>query len=167
MYKRPALVGGGQAAGRVENPISSEMTHLGPDLLPGLLRAAARNQARGFMDLALAEIGPAFHGGEPGEQHLQATGLLVGASAPRDPHGSRRPVDVFDVKADVEAVLAALGAPTKVQVGRKLAAWWHPGRSGTLGLGPNVMATFGEVHPRVLAAMEVKGPCLLYTSRCV
>ena len=158
-----ALFGGGQDAVRVDNPISSEMTHLRPDLLPGLLRAAARNQARGFMDLALAEIGPAFHGGEPGEQHLQATGLLVGASAPRDPHGSRRPVDVFDVKADVEAVLAALGAPTKVQVGRKLAAWWHPGRSGTLGLGPNVMATFGEVHPRVLAAMEVKGPAVAFT----
>ncbi|MBP6737825.1 MAG: phenylalanine--tRNA ligase subunit beta, partial [Rhodobacteraceae bacterium] len=115
-----ALFGGGQDAVRVDNPISSEMTHLRPDLLPGLLRAAARNQARGFMDLALAEIGPVFQGGEPGEQHLQATGLLVGASAPRDPHGSRRPADVFDVKADVEAVLAALGAPAKVQVGRKL-----------------------------------------------
>ena len=54
---------------------------------------------------------------------------------------------MFDVKADVEAVLAALGAPAKVQVGRKLAGWWHPGRSGTLGLGPNIMASFGEVHP--------------------
>jgi phenylalanyl-tRNA synthetase beta chain len=83
-----ALFGGGSEAVRVENPISSEMTHLRPDLLPGLLAAAARNQARGFMDLALFEVGPAFHGGEPGEQHLQATGLLVGAAAARDPHGS-------------------------------------------------------------------------------
>ncbi len=157
------LFGGGTDAVRVDNPISSEMTHLRPDLLPGLLRAAARNQARGFMDLALAEIGPAFHGGEPGEQHLQATGLLVGASAARDPHGSRRAVDVFDVKADVEAVLAALGAPAKVQISRKVAAWFHPGRSGAIGLGPNVMATFGEVHPRVLAAMGVKGPAMAFT----
>lgn len=157
------LFGGGTDAVRVDNPISSEMTHLRPDLLPGLLRAAARNQARGFMDLALAEVGPAFHGGEPGEQHLQATGLLVGASAARDPHGSRRPVDVFDVKADVEAVLAALGAPAKVQISRKVAAWFHPGRSGLIGLGPNVMATFGEVHPRVLAEMGVKGPAMAFT----
>ncbi len=157
------LFGGGTDAVRVDNPISSEMTHLRPDLLPGLLRAAARNQARGFMDLALAEIGPAFHGGEPGEQHLQATGLLVGASAARDPHGSRRPVDVFDVKADVEAVLAALGAPAKVQISRKVAAWFHPGRSGVIGLGPNVMATFGEVHPKVLAEMGVKGPAMAFT----
>jgi phenylalanyl-tRNA synthetase beta chain len=157
------LFGGGSDAVRVDNPISSEMSHLRPDLLPGLLRAAARNQARGFMDLALAEIGPAFHGGEPGEQHLQAAGLLVGASAARDPHGSRRSVDVFDVKADVEAVLAALGAPAKVQISRKVAAWFHPGRSGVIGLGPNIMATFGEVHPKVLAEMGVKGPAMAFT----
>jgi phenylalanyl-tRNA synthetase beta chain len=158
-----ALFGGGTEAVRVDNPISSEMTHLRPDLLPGLLSAAVRNQARGFMDLALFEIGPAFHGGEPGDQHLQAAGLLVGAAAARDPHGSRRMVDVFDAKADAEAVLAALGAPARVQISRKVAVWWHPGRSGVIGLGPNSMATFGEVHPRILQAMDVKGPAVAFT----
>jgi phenylalanyl-tRNA synthetase beta chain len=158
-----SLFGGGTDALRVDNPISSEMTHMRPDLLPGLLRAAARNQARGFMDMALFEVGPVFHGGEPGEQHLQATGLLIGANAPRDPHGARRPVDVFDAKADVEAVLAALGAPAKVQITRKVASWWHPDRSGVIGLGPNTMATFGEVHPKILAAMDIKGPAVAFT----
>lgn len=157
------LFGGGSDAVRVDNPISSEMTHLRPDLLPGLLRAAARNQARGFMDLALFEVGPAFHGGEPGEQHLQAAGLLIGSSAPRDPHGSRRSVDLFDAKADAEAVLAAIGAPARVQISRKAAGWWHPGRSGVIGLGPNVMATFGEVHPKVLQALDIKGPAVAFT----
>ncbi len=157
------LFGGGSDAVRVDNPISSEMTHLRPDLLPGLLRAAARNQARGFMDLALFEVGPAFHGGEPGEQHLQAAGLLIGATAPRDPHGSRRSVDLFDAKADAEAVLAAIGAPARVQISRKAAGWWHPGRSGVIGLGPNVMATFGEVHPKVLQALDIKGPAVAFT----
>ncbi|HBU15775.1 MAG TPA: phenylalanine--tRNA ligase subunit beta, partial [Gemmobacter sp.] len=77
--------------------------------------------------------------------------------------GSRRPVDLFDVKADVEAVLAALGAPAKVQITRKVAAWWHPGRSGTIGLGPNVLASFGELHPRILQAFDVKGPAMAFT----
>ena len=158
-----ALFGGGSDAVKLENPISSEMTHLRPDLLPGLLAAAARNQARGFMDLALFEVGPVFHGGEPGEQAVQATALLVGAAAPRDPHGSRRSVEVFDAKADAEAVLAALGAPARVQIGRKVAPWWHPGRSGTIGLGTNVLAVFGEVHPRVLRDMGVKGPAVALT----
>ena len=157
------LFGGGTDAVRVENPISSEMSHLRPDLLPGLLRAAARNQARGFGDLALFEVGPVFNGGEPGEQRVQATGLLVGFAAPREPHGPRRPVDVFDVKADVEAVLASLGAPARVQISRKVAGWFHPGRSGVIGLGPNAIATFGELHPKVLAAMDVKGPAMAFT----
>jgi phenylalanyl-tRNA synthetase beta chain len=157
------LFGGGSDAVRIDNPISSEMSHLRPDLLPGLLRAAARNQARGFMDLTLFEVGPVFTGGEPGDQHLQATGLLVGATAARDPFASRRPVDVFDAKADAESVLAALGAPARVQITRKVAGWWHPGRSGVIGLGPNVMASFGEVHPKVLAEMGVKGPAVAFT----
>jgi phenylalanyl-tRNA synthetase beta chain len=158
-----SLFGGGSDAVRIDNPISSEMTHLRPDLLPGLLRAAARNQARGFMDMGLFEVGPAFHGGEPGDQRLQATGLLVGHQAARDPHASRRPVDVFDAKADAEAVLATLGAPARPQISRKVPGWWHPGRSGAIGLGPNTMAVFGEVHPRVLAALDVKGPAVAFT----
>ncbi|OZA12260.1 MAG: hypothetical protein B7Y02_07595 [Rhodobacterales bacterium 17-64-5] len=161
--KAAALFGGGSDAVRVENPISSEMTHLRPDLLPGLLTAAARNQSRGFMDQGLFEVGPAFQGGEPGDQHLEAAGLLVGAAAPRDPHGSRRMVDVYDAKADAEAVLAALGAPARVQISRKVAAWWHPGRSGVIGLGPTLLATFGEVHPRICQAMGVKGPAVAFT----
>ena len=157
------VFGGGAEAVRIENPISSEMTHLRPDLLPGLLRAAARNQARGFGDLALFEVGPVFGGGEPGEQLVQAAGLLVGFAAPREPHGARRAVDVYDVKADVEAVLATLGAPTRVQITRKVAGWFHPGRAGVIGLGPTAIATFGELHPRVLAAMAVKGPAMAFT----
>ena len=88
---------------------------------------------------------------------------MIGAVAPRDPFGSRRAVDVFDAKADAEAVLAALGAPTRVQITRKVADWWHPGRSGAIGLGPILLATFGEVHPRVLQAMGVKGPAVAFS----
>ncbi|PZO67847.1 MAG: phenylalanine--tRNA ligase subunit beta [Paracoccus denitrificans] len=158
-----ALFGGGADAVRLENPISSEMTHLRPDLLPGLLSAAARNQARGFADLALFELGPLFTGGEPGEQSVALTGLLVGATAARDPFASRRPVDLYDAKADAEAILATIGAPAKVQIDRKLDAWWHPGRAGNIGLGPNRLASFGEIHPRILKAMDVKGPAVAFT----
>ncbi|WP_121063912.1 phenylalanine--tRNA ligase subunit beta [Chachezhania antarctica] len=158
------LFGGGDDATMLENPISSEMSHMRPALLPGLLQAAARNQARGFMDLALFELGPAFHGGEPTEEHMLISGLLVGRSSPRDVHGGSRPVDVFDVKADVEAVLAALGAPEKVQILRGAQSWWHPGRHGRICLGPKKMlGVFGELHPKVLDAMDVKGPAMAFT----
>ena len=159
-----ALFGGGTDVTRLENPISSDMSHMRPDLLPGLLQAAARNQARGFADLALFEVGPAFHGGEPKEQRTQVAGLLVGRTAPKNLHGTARPVDVYDVKADAEAILAAMGAPAKVQILRGAADWWHPGRHGMICLGPKkVLGVFGEVHPKVLAAMDVKGPAMAFS----
>lgn len=158
------LFGGGDDATMLDNPISSEMSHMRPALLPGLLQAAARNQARGFMDMALFECGDAFHGGEPGEQHRQLSGLLVGRTGPKDVHGASRPVDVYDVKADAEAILAAMGAPAKVQILRGAAEWWHPGRHGLICLGPKkVLGVFGEVHPKVLQEMNVKGPAMAFT----
>jgi len=154
-----ALFGGGGDATMLENPISSEMSHMRPDLLPGLLQAAARNQARGFADLALFEVGPVFDGGEPGEQRLMASGILVGHSGPKEVHEARRAVDIFDAKADVEAALAAIKAPAKAQILRATPDFWHPGRSGRICLGPKkVLATFGEIHPRVLEKIGVKGP---------
>jgi phenylalanyl-tRNA synthetase beta chain len=157
------LFGGGEDAVRLENPISSEMSHLRPDLLPGLLAAAARNQARGATDFGLFEVGHVFPGGEPGEQRLHATGLRVGATGPRDPYGARRPVDLWDARADAEAALAAIGAPG-LMLRRDAPDWLHPGRSGVLTLGPKtVVATFGEINPRVLAALDLRGPAVGFT----
>ena len=159
-----ALFGGGTDETRLENPISADMSHMRPALLPSLLQAAARNQARGFADMALFEVGPAFHGGEPNEQHNLVSGLLIGRTGPKDVHGASRPVDVFDVKADAEAVLAAMGAPTKVQILRGASDCWHPGRHGMICLGPKkVLGIYGEVHPKILAAMDVKGPAMAFT----
>jgi phenylalanyl-tRNA synthetase beta chain len=162
--KSAKLFDGGSDAVKLENPISSEMSHMRPDLLVGLLQAASRNQARGFNDLALFEVGAAFQGGEPGEQHVQIGGILVGATGPKNVHGARRDVDVFDAKADAEAVLSSIGAPAKVQILRDTPTWFHPGRSGKICLGPKkILAQFGEVHPKALKEMGVKGPAVAFT----
>jgi phenylalanyl-tRNA synthetase beta chain len=153
------LFGGGTDATMLANPISSEMSHMRPALLPGLLQAAARNQARGMANMALFEAGDAFHGGEPGEQHTLVTGVLVGKTGPKDVHGMSRDVDIFDAKADAEAILSAMGAPAKVQILRNGGDAWHSGRHGQICLGPKkVLGVFGEIHPKVLTALDVKGP---------
>ena len=158
---RAAALFGGTEAARLENPISSEMSHMRPSLLPGLMQAAARNQARGFAAFGLFEIGAAFSGGEPGEEEIEVACLRVGRTGPKDLHGSARPVDLFDVKADAEAILAAMGAPARLQIRRGGAGWWHPGRHGLLCLGPKVvLGVFGELHPKVLDALDVKGPAM-------
>lgn len=161
--KSAAFFGGGTDATMLANPISADMSHMRPSLLPGLLQAAARNQARGFLDLALFEVGPIWHGGEPDEQELLVTGVLIGHTGPKDVHGARRAIDVYDAKADAEAVLAAVGAPAKAQILRGMNSWWHPGRSGKICLGPKkVLAGFGELHPKTLQEMDVKGPAVAF-----
>ena len=161
-HEAAAMFGGGTDATMLSNPISSEMSHLRPSLLPGLLQAVARNQARGTMDMALFEVGPIWHGGEPEDQETLACGILVGHTGPKDVHNSRRPVDVYDVKADAESVLDALHAPSKVQFQRGLPDWWHPGRSARMALGKTSLAGFGEIHPKVLSALDVKGPVVAF-----
>jgi phenylalanyl-tRNA synthetase beta chain len=159
-----ALFGGGTDVTRLENPISSEMSHMRPALLPGLLQAAARNQARGFNDVALFEVGDIFTGGEPGEQRPCVSGILIGRTGPKSVHGDMRAVDVFDAKADAEAILAAMGAPAKVQILRGGEGWWHPGRHGQICLGPKkVLGVFGELHPKVLRALDIKGTAVGFT----
>ena len=109
--REATLFGGGDPLLKLENPISSEMSDMRPSLLPGLLAAAARNQAQGAADLAFFEVGAEYAGGEPGEQRDVATAIRVGATAPREWTGARRPVDLYDAKADAEAALSAIGAP--------------------------------------------------------
>ncbi len=156
--------GGGDAALKLENPISSEMSDLRPSPLPGLMAAASRNRARGFADLALFEVGSGFLGAEPGEERIVAAGLRLGSSASRDWTGARRAVDFFDARGDVEALLGALGAPVdRMQTDRTVPEWLHPGRSANFRLGPkNLIATFGEVHPKVLAAFDLSGPAVVF-----
>lgn len=153
------LFNGGAADLTLANPISSDLDVMRPSVLPNLIAAAGRNADRGFKDLALFEIGPQFDGGaQPGLQTAMAGGVRAGATGPRHWSARPRPVDVFDAKADVLAAIAAAGGPEALQVVAEAPAWYHPGRSGALKLGNKVVAWFGELHPRVLQAMDVKGP---------
>ncbi len=109
------------------------------------------------------EIGPRFEGSKPAEQTLIACTLRAGHTGPRHWSEGRRPVDALDAKADALAVLQAMNLPeSSVQTAagsdRGVPDWFHPGRSGVLKLGNQVLAVFGELHPAVLAALDVAGP---------
>ncbi|MEE9140273.1 MAG: phenylalanine--tRNA ligase subunit beta [Alphaproteobacteria bacterium] len=155
-----ALFGGVDERLRLMNPISADLDVMRPSPLPNLVAAAGRNANRGFADVALFEIGPAYSDDTPEGQALVAAGLRAGDAAPRNWASPPRPVDAFDAKADALAGLDALGvAVESLQVLAEAPAWYHPGRAGTLALGPKqVLGHFGELHPEVLSAMDVKGP---------
>jgi phenylalanyl-tRNA synthetase beta chain len=154
-----ALFGGVPEALMLANPISADLDAMRPSVLPGLLAALQRNAARGQKDLALFEVGPQFHGADPGQQVTAASGVRAGAG-PRHWSGQQWATDIFQAKADVFALLDACGVvPESAQVTTDAPSWFHPGRSGVLRLGPKVvLAFFGEVHPRVLKAFDLPGP---------
>ena len=154
------LFGGGQPELKLGNPISSELSDMRPSLLPNLIAAAGRNASRGFGDVQLCEVGHAYAGDTMQDETLRAAGVRRGAFMARNVNGGARAVDAYDAKADALAVIEACGlAAASMQVVQGAAAWYHPGRCGTIQLGQhNKIAMFGEIHPRILAAMDVKGP---------
>ena len=154
-----ALFGGGADELVLANPIAAELDCMRPSILPNLIEAAGRNANRGFPDVALFEIGPVYLGDGPGDQRTSIAAVLS-PNPPRD-WGGKTPDALFALKGDLMALLEEIGAPlSAVQtVQAQAGAWWHPGRSASLQLGPKAtLATFGELHPAVLKALDVDGP---------
>lgn len=155
---------GGQPELKLANPISSDMTDMRPSLLPGLIMAAERNNARGFSDLALFEVSAIYEGDTPDKQRRVAGGIRRGTAkldgAGRFWAANSAAVDVFDAKADAFAVIDACGMDaSKLQIETDAPDWYHPGRSGVIKLGPKVIiGHFGEFHPDTLNALGANGP---------
>lgn len=146
----------------VDNPISSELDYMRPTILANLLQAAQRNHDRGLENIQLFEVGPIYQNDTEKGQLLVASGIRTGKSAARHWDTNVENVSVFDAKADAVAALEAIGAPTgNLQVFSEAPGYYHPGRSGTLRLGPkNILASFGELHPSVLKGLDVDGPAV-------
>ncbi len=156
--------GGGRPELKLANPIASELSDMRPSLLPGLLLAAQRNADRGHGDVALFEVSAIYQGTRPQDQRAAAAGVRRGtarfAGSGRHWQGHAGPVGVFDAKEDALAVLEACGAPlASLQIEAGGPPWYHPGRCGTLRLGPKiVLGTFGEFHPELLERLDISGP---------
>ncbi|MFN3520652.1 MAG: phenylalanine--tRNA ligase subunit beta [Phenylobacterium sp.] len=155
------LFGGGAPQLVLTNPIAADLSTMRPSILPGLIEAVGRNARRGFPDVALFEVGPYYEGDEPGDQKTAIAAVL----APHPPRRWDKAGDdpLFALKADLLGLLDDLGAPALQIAQGSASSWWHPGRSARLQLGPKtVVAEFGEIHPRVLKAMDVDGPVLAF-----
>ena len=153
------LFGGATPELRLVNPISADLDAMRPSLLPGLVAAVRRNADRGFPDVALFEVGPLYRDDTPAGQALVAAGLRAGHTGPKHWRAKEREVDLYDVKSDALAALAAMGASTDgVQVSADPPGWYHPGHAATLRLGNKVLGAFGELHPAVIDALDVRPP---------
>lgn len=152
---------GGADQLKLINPISTEWNQMRPSILPNLIDAASNNVDRSYDNVALFEVGPVYRSSKSDGQEIVATGIRQGQLAQKHWSSNEitRDVDLYDAKADLIAVLEALGAPTdNLRVNKDAADYFHPGRSATLSLGKNIIAAFGELHPQVLEDMDIKGP---------
>ena len=140
-----------------------------PSLIPGSRRGGAeerrsrlprRGAVRGRADLQGRQAGGSVHRRDRRAPRA-GEGRPAAAGTGR---AKARAVDAFDAKADALAVLVAAGAPAQaMQVVPGGPAWFHPGRSGTIQIGPqNVLGHFGELHPRALEALDAEGPLVAF-----
>ncbi|GLQ23938.1 phenylalanine--tRNA ligase beta subunit [Algimonas ampicilliniresistens] len=149
--------GGGDAALYLDNPISSDLNVMRPSALIHLLLSGQKATDRGYPGAALFELGPVYRGTEPGDQSLTLAGIRR-VEPGRDWAGADA-ITALSAKADALAALDAMGANTdNLQLSKPTGDYWHPGRSGRLQMGPkNILADFGELHPRVLKALGIDG----------
>ena len=160
---KAAVFGDAPDSLRLLNPIASDLDQLRATPVATLALAAQRNAARGWPDVRLFEVGPAF---DRSGQQVVAAGVLAGHT-PRHPLQPSRPMGAMgamDAKAAVMELLAALGLPMdSLGVTTDAPGFYHPGRSGVVRQGPKlVLATFGELHPRVLQALDLAGPAAAF-----
>ncbi len=137
----------------IKNPLNSDLNQMRPTILSNLLDAAKRNTDRGFINHSLFEVGPIFKSSKPDGQEMVVSGLKFGKIGEK--HWStpeaHRPIDIYDAKADALAVLERAGAPVKnLKTSPDVPDFFHPGRSGALCLGKDVLGFFGEIHPAIL-----------------
>ena len=137
----------------ISNPITSDFDTMRNGLLYGLLSAVSNNEKRGYPDLKLFELGTVFDGDMPGQQHTQLCIVRTGSNSPKHWTRRNRDVDIYDVKADIIALMQG----QKFTVNSDNAPMWaHPYRYGRIMQGKKTIAEFGELHPSVAKHLRIK-----------
>ena len=147
----------------LSNPISSEMSVMRASLWPGLVAAAAANTARQQDRVRLFEASRSYHGTlEEHSEVVRLAGLVTGPVAPEQWGVKSESVDFFDIKADVEAVLALADGADE---GRFMPAEHialQPGQSAEIRRGDDVIGVIGKLHPRIAKAYDLKRAVYLF-----
>jgi phenylalanyl-tRNA synthetase beta chain len=147
------------AAHTLSNPISSDLAVMRVSLWPGLLKAAMENQRRQQPRLRLMEHGVVFPVGAPESDRI--AGLAMGPRWPEQWGGGREPVEFFDVRADVAALLSLAAPAQDIRFEAAVSRCLHPGRSARIVRGDQPIGWIGELHPEHVRRLEfVSAPIL-------
>ena len=148
---------------RLANPISSDMSVMRTTLWPGLLQTARQNQARQESRVRVFETGLRFRtDGGPLRQESALSGLVTGTLLPEQWGEPSRAVDFFDLKADVEAVLATTGAADDFRYLPAEHPVLHPGQTTRIEREGRSVGMLGMLHPAVAARLDLDGNTFLF-----
>jgi phenylalanyl-tRNA synthetase beta chain len=148
------------------NPISAELAVMRTSLWPGLIKALIHNQKRQQLQVRLFEHGLNFvqtDGGLRQEPYLG--GVMAGTALPEQWSVPGQPVDFFDLKADVEALLVLTGEPEAFAFVAAPHPALHPGQSARIERAGTVVGWLGALHPRVARELDVEGDAFAFELR--
>ena len=139
----------------LQNPISSDLDYMRPSILPNLLASCRNNLNRSFHNISLFEVGTIFQ--DTSDRVINnACAIRTGHTASKNSHGDRRVYDVFDIKADIARILNSIGLDIdKCQIKPWAPSYYHPTRCGSVCLGKNILAYFGQIHPMILQKFDI------------
>ncbi len=142
---------------QILNPITIEYDYMRPSILPNLLKIVKKNTLRSIENMSLFELGPIFSSCDLSGETNSVTGVRCGLYNPKDIHTNARYVDVFDIKADIEQILAYCNLPIdKCQFSSSdLPPYYHPSRSSAIKLGKSLIAYIGQIHPLLLKHYDI------------
>lgn len=145
------------------NPISADLGVMRSTLWSGLLRAVAYNVNRQQSRVRLFEIGPAFSQGEAGkpQQKTMLSGVLTGNFYPEQWGQVNRPVDFYDLKGDVEALLEQVTG-TRFHFAPVAHAALHPSQSAQMMTDAEVVGWIGMLHPKIEAQLGLEQPVYVF-----
>lgn len=149
-------------AQELANPLSRDMAILRTSLLPGLLRAASANMRRQQERLRLFELGHVFRNSDSGFIEAEHLGLLItGPVTTEHWNGTDRVADFFDLKGEVEQMLAANGRLDEATFEPADRVWLHPGQAAVLRMGDSEAGWLGQLHPALARAQDFPSPVLV------
>jgi phenylalanyl-tRNA synthetase beta chain len=156
----------GQAALTLANPIASDLAQMRLSLWPGLLRAALENQHRQQDRIRLFEHGVRFEvtGGSTREIDSLAA-VALGGRLPEQwglSREERAPADFYDVKGDLEVLLAATGVRHSFNFEAAVLPGLHPGRAARLLRRGAGVGSIGELHPTLVKGLGFTYPPVLF-----
>jgi phenylalanyl-tRNA synthetase beta chain len=148
---------------RLANPLTQELDALRSSLWPGLLRTARLNFSHQALRCRLFEIGTVFAtDGTLVAESTHIAGLVSGSRFPMHWEGAGSAADFFDLKGDVDALLALWRQSDAVRYAAATHPSLNPARSATILLQDRVVGWIGELHPRLQTEYDLKEPVVLF-----